>query len=76
MVRTVISLDESDKHWLDRKAAEEGVPMTQIVREAVQLLRQQDRVSSRELERLVEQTSGLWKQGDGLVYQERLRGEW
>ena len=28
MVRTVVSLDEKDKRWLDERAAAEGVPMT------------------------------------------------
>jgi hypothetical protein len=35
MVRTVVSLDERDKEWLDRKAREQGVTTTTLVRQAV-----------------------------------------
>lgn len=76
MIRTVISLDEDDKRWLDSTAADEGVPMTELIRRAVRLLR--SRASSRRLpfDELLGATSGLWKKGDGLDYQERMRDEW
>jgi predicted nucleic acid-binding protein len=38
MVRTVVSLDERDKKWLDRKAREKGVTMTTLVRQAIREL--------------------------------------
>lgn len=76
MVRTVISLDANDKRWLDRRAAEEGIPMTELIRRAVRLLRDQAPVDHQSLDELLTATSGLWKHGDGLSYQERLRGEW
>ena len=76
MIRTVISLDEADKRWLDQRAAEEGVPMTELIRRAVRLLRDQAPVEHQTFEELLAATSGLWKHGDGLTYQERLRGEW
>ena len=76
MKRTVISLNEEDKDWLDRRAEEEGVPMTELVRRAVSLLRR--RVSNNDLpiENLLEETRGLWTEGDGLQYQEQIREEW
>ena len=76
MVRTVISLNEDDKAWLDRRAEEEGTTMTELVRRAVVLLRSQIRKTDPPLETLIEETKGIWKAGDGLSYQERLRGEW
>ena len=76
MVRTVISLDENDKRWLDRKAAQEGVPMTEIIRRAVRLLRGQSPAECLSLEELLEVTHGLWKRGDGLDFQRELRREW
>ena len=76
MVRTVVSLEEDDKRWLDERAAEEGVPMTELIRRAVRLLRGQARLERPELDDLLERTSGNWKQGDGLEFQERVRGEW
>ena len=76
MVRTVISLDEQDKDWLDRRAAEEGVPMTALVRRAVQLLRAHADRDDPPLEELLASTRGTWRHGDGLAYQRRLRDEW
>lgn len=73
MVRTIISLDDDDREWLERKAASEGVPMTKLVREAIRLMRQQRDAS---FERLFDQTSGLGRKGDGLAHQRRLRREW
>lgn len=78
MIRTLISLEDEDKRWLDRKAKEEGVTMAHVVRNAVRRYREQcerDRAEP-SLEELLRRTSGLWKGGDGLEAQLRLRGEW
>ena len=74
MIRTVVSLDEDDKRWLDRRAQEEGVPMTELVRRAVRRLRAEDERPS--FDDVVEASRGIWKQGDGLKWQEELRREW
>ena len=76
MIRTVVSLDEDDKRWLDRRAGQEGVSMTELIRRAVRLLRGQTAEDYRSLEQLLAATSGIWKHGDGLEYQNRLRDEW
>ena len=75
MIRTVISLDDDDKRWLDRRAEQQGVSMTELIRRAVRLLRGQTAEDYRSLEELLAATSGIWKQGDGLEYQNRLRDE-
>ncbi len=76
MVRTVISLDEQDKEWLDQRAAQEGVPMTELVRRAVRLLRTHADRDDPPLTELLRSTSRTWRHGDGLAYQRRLRDEW
>lgn len=76
MVRTVISLEESDKEWLDREAERLGVPMTELVRHAVGRLRRSSELGAERFDRLLEMTSGTWEHGDGLEYQRRLRDEW
>ncbi len=76
LIRTVISLKEDDKAWLDRRAKEEGITMTELVRRAITLLKSQIRKTDPPLEALIEETRGIWTAGDGLSYQERLRGEW
>ena len=76
MIRTVISLDPEDKAWLDRTARRERVPMTRLVRRAIHRLRKEQEADPKGFERLLQETSGLWKAGDGLAYQRRLRGQW
>ncbi|MBM3745930.1 MAG: CopG family transcriptional regulator [Acidobacteria bacterium] len=73
MTRTIISLEVQDKQWLERRAAAEGVPMTELVREAIRRMRQQEDLC---FDDLLQQTSGLWRHGDGLAYQRRVRREW
>ncbi len=76
MVRTVISLDLEDKTWLDRQARRERIPMTRLVRRAIQRLRQESEANPSGFERLLRETSGVQNFGDGLKYQRKLRGEW
>lgn len=47
--------------------------MAELVRQAIRA-RRDAKVAS--LEQLLEDTRGLWKQGDGLEYQIRVRREW
>jgi predicted transcriptional regulator len=77
MVRTIISLDPEEKAWLDEKARQTGKSMTAIVREAVARYRAQDAKRNKpSLAMLLERTRGIWKRGDGLAWQRKLRGEW
>jgi hypothetical protein len=76
VVRTVISLDPEDKAWLDRTARRERVPMTRLVRRAIQRLRRESEANPSRFEKLLRETSGLHDVGDGLAYQRKLRREW
>jgi hypothetical protein len=78
MIRTLISLDDEDKRWLDRKAKEEGMTMAQVVRTAVGRYREQcEREAAQpSIEELLRRTSGIRQGLDGLDAQQRLRDEW
>jgi hypothetical protein len=76
MIRTIISLSTDDKAWLDRKAREERVPMTRLVRRAIQRLRKETDAKPTRFEALLRSTAGIRKSGDGLAAQRRLRNEW
>lgn len=76
MIRTVISLEEDTKRWLDRQARQEGVPASRLVRKAIDLLRRNAALESLPFDQLLQRTSGSWKRGDGLAYQRKMRGEW
>ncbi len=74
MVRTVISLSEDDKAWLDGVARERGVPMAEVVRLAVRTYREE--AESATWDEVLAETRGIWKRGDGLTWQEKVRDEW
>lgn len=77
MTRTIINLDPDDKAWLDREARDRRVPMTEVVREAIRSYRQAKSSRRRpSLAMALERTSGIWRHGDGLDWQERSRSEW
>ncbi len=76
MIRTVISLDEESKKWLDQQAREENVSAAELIRTAVRKYRDEKKRETIPLIDLLKKTSGIWKAGDGLSYQRRLRKEW
>jgi hypothetical protein len=76
MIRTVISLTEDDKAWLDRRAREEGVTMTEVVRRSVGFYRSVCDPGDIDFLSLLRGTAGTWKNGDALEYQRRMRREW
>jgi hypothetical protein len=76
MKRTVISLEERDKAWLDETAARQGTAATELVRRAVKLLRERQSLEQQPFGEVLRRTRGLWRSGDGLEYQTRLRDEW
>jgi hypothetical protein len=73
MTRMLISLDENDRRWLKQRAQEAGVPMSEVVRQAI---RQAQENGQKPMKELLESTKGLWREGDGLRYQRRIRKEW
>ena len=76
MIRTIISLSVEDKIWLERRAHAQGLTMTELVRRSVALYRHATDPEYSESAALLQQTHGLWKDIDGLAYQEKLRDDW
>ena len=76
MVRTIVSIEEDDKTWLDLRAAEEQISRAELIRRAVRSYRKACETQARSFRRLLQDTSGIWKGEDGLSYQLRLRDEW
>lgn len=75
MTRTLITLDEQAKAWLAQQAKHEQVSMSEIVRRAIDRLRA-DEARKAGLTEGIARTAGIWSQGDGLAWQNRLRDEW
>ncbi len=77
MPRTVINIDSEDKRWLDREARQRHVPMTELVRQAVQSYRvRAETLSKPDLQTALSSTFGIRQGGDGPEHQNRLRKEW
>ena len=76
MKRTLISLPDEDKAWLDAAASQAGEPATELVRRAVRLLRERAPLEQQPLAELLRRTQGIWRGRDGLDYQRELRDEW
>ncbi len=77
MSRTIVNLEPEDKEWLDRVAASERLPMTEVVRRAVrQYRRQYEKQAKGDFEELLRRTKGCWTQDDGLNWQRKIRDEW
>ena len=72
--RTIITLPEEDKRWLEGYSKAHSVSVAEAVRRAIRILR---RASGQESYRkLVDETRGIWKGDDGLQYQREIRSEW
>jgi hypothetical protein len=72
--RTIITISDEDKTWLQSYSQAHGISIAEAVRQGVQRLRLAEK---QELyQTLVKSTQGIWKKGDGLKYQETVRSEW
>jgi hypothetical protein len=77
MPRTIINLTDDDKRWLDQQARQRRVSMTSLVAEAVGEYRVRQMAAERpDLQAALEDTAGIWRHGDGLDWQQRMRKEW
>jgi len=76
MTRTIISLPQELKVWLDDYSKSNNMPTAETIREAIKAFRKKTEKESKV--DLLSQTYGLWKEKniDGLDYMESLRDEW
>ena len=76
MTRTIITLDEGAKRWLEDYSHRQHQSMAETVRQAICAYRHRVTVESEG--EILRETAGIWRdrQEDGLRYQERLRDEW
>jgi hypothetical protein len=72
--RTIITLSEEDKQWLESYSRANQVSLAEAIRQGIRRLK--DAELEKTYRTLVEGTRGIWKEGDGLEYQRELRSEW
>ena len=76
MTRTIISISDEDKAWLDHYSRRHHQSLAETVRQAVGHFR--SRMHRPVEDSVLEETAGIWRHKaiDGLTYTESLRGEW
>ena len=74
--RTIISLPNAQKAWLDAVAKRSGMTMTAVVRDAVEHYQKHLAEPANDFASLGAKLQGSWPKGDGLTYQTTLRNEW
>ncbi|MFH1350894.1 MAG: hypothetical protein ABII26_08135 [Pseudomonadota bacterium] len=72
--RTIITLSEEDKSWLEAYGRAYNLSLAEAIRRGISKLKESE--ESNTYRELVNATKGVWKKGDGLEYQKKMRSEW
>lgn len=72
--RIIITLSNDDKLWVESYSKASKISVAEALRQGLVILRRQE--GDEAYRRLVRKTGGLWRQGDGLSYQQAIRSEW
>ena len=71
--RTIITLSEEDKRWLESYSSLNRVSVAEAIRQGIRKLKEAELFEN--YQTLVQRTKGLWKKGDGLNFQNKIRAE-
>lgn len=75
MVRTIVTVEDADKRWLDRFSHRHGQSTAQTIRIAIKDFQKQSRQS--DYKKALEATAGLLKgKDDSVRFVRKLRDEW
>lgn len=72
--RTIITISEEDKRWLESYSSLRKVSVAEAIRQGIRKLKEAELFEN--YQTLVKNSEGLWNEGDGLIYQNKLRDEW
>jgi hypothetical protein len=72
--RTIITLPEEDKLWLESYSKAYRISVAEAIRQGIKRLKES--MAQNTYNTLVQNTRGVWGKGDGLEYQKRIRAEW
>ena len=73
-VRTIITISEEDKKWLESYSNLHHMSMAEAIRRGIRKLKEAEFYEN--YQSLVLNSRGLWKKGNGLAYQKLIRSEW
>ena len=76
MTRTIISIPEDEKKWLESYGRRNRISSAEVVRRAIRELRRKE--PDKSLKDVLEETAGTWTsvRGDSRGHVDRLRQEW
>ena len=75
MVRTIVTIEESDKNWLDRYSDRQGRSTAETIRLAIKEFQKKAREG--EYKKVLQLTGGLLKgKEDSVSFVHKLRQEW
>ena len=75
MVRTIVTIEESDKRWLDRYSGKHHQSTAETIRLAIKEF--QKKMQEGRYQHVLKDTAGLLKgQGDSVRFVRKLREEW
>ena len=75
MVRTIVTMDESDKRWLDQYSGQQGQSVAQTIRLAIKEFQKKMRVGN--YQKILDRTFGILKdKEDSVKFIRKLRAEW
>jgi hypothetical protein len=72
--RTIITIPDEHKTWLESYSKAHKVSVAEAVRRGIIILKESSAKNT--YQTLIKSTKGLWKKGDGLTYQKKIRSEW
>jgi len=72
--RTIITIPDDYKVWLESYSKAYNVSISEAVRQGIFILK--ETMEKNTYQRLIKNTKGIWKKGDGLKYQKKIRAEW
>ena len=72
--RTIITLPDEDKIWLENYSKAYHISLAEAVRQGIKRLREAEAKNTYNI--LVKNTRGVWTKGDALSYQKNIRSEW
>ena len=72
--RRTVTLSEEDALWLDSYSRAQNVSVAEAIRRGIKCFK--DSSGEETYQRLIRNTRGIWKRGEGLAYQEKIRSEW
>jgi hypothetical protein len=72
--RIIITIPDKDKLWLDAYTKVNKISLAKAVCQGIGLLNKGQRQKT--YQKMAEITCGIWKKGNGMAYQQEMRGEW